>query len=73
MTRIQSDEEGPACRACARPAVTRALRTVRAYARDRVEPAPLAPAHGPHLCEDAPACAVCRETMGLSATLPGLG
>jgi hypothetical protein len=70
---LSFDETGPACSACSRPAVTRALRTVRAYARDSVAPAPIAPAHGPDLCEDAPACAVCRETMGLPPTLPGLG
>lgn len=72
---LSSDEQGPDCAACSRPAVARARRTVRAYARDRVgeSPAALTGEHGPRLCEDAPACAVCRERMGLSPTLPGLG
>lgn len=72
---LSSDEQGPDCAACSRPAVVRARRTVRAYARDRVsDAAALAPSgHGPEMCEDAPCCSVCRERMGLSPTLPGLG
>lgn len=68
--------EGNLCGDCNRPTVVlarRALSAVRRADREVVVTVETDTGHGPGLCEDAPACAVCREHMGLPVTLPGLG
>lgn len=68
--------DGKYCTDCSAPPVVTMRRAVRAHYRpepDGLVVANMPQEHGPSMCEDAPACAVCREMMGLPSAVHGLG
>lgn len=68
-------DETTRCIPCSAPAVRRGVQQFWAAVKPEPEEKTVAisqgQGHGPDLCEDAPACLVCRERLGLSEL--GLG